>query len=53
MRKFCARLEAWALDVDSLTDDERVRFCAFAGATLRFFEGARLQWRRGQLDNEH
>ena len=36
-----------------LTDDERVRFYAFAGATLRFFEGARLQWLHGQLDNEH
>lgn len=40
-------------DIASLTDDERVRFYAFAGATLRFFEGARLQWRHGQLDNEH
>lgn len=41
------------VDIDSLTDDERVRFYAFAGATLRFFEGARLQWLHGQLDNEH
>jgi hypothetical protein len=40
-------------DIECLTDDERVRFYAFAGATLRFFEGARLQWRHGQLDNEH
>ena len=34
-------------DIESLTNDERVRFYAFAGATLRFFEGARLQWRHG------
>ncbi|HEX3430690.1 MAG TPA: hypothetical protein VHT03_07370 [Rhizomicrobium sp.] len=40
-------------DIESLTDDERIRFYAFAGATLRFFEGARLQWRHGQLDKEH
>ena len=40
-------------DIESLTNDERVRFYAFAGATLRFFEGARLQWRHGQLDREH
>lgn len=40
-------------DIESLTDDERVRFYAFAGATLRFFEGARVQWRHGQLDKEH
>ena len=40
-------------DIESLTDDERVRFYAFAGGTLRFFEGARLQWLHGQLDEEH
>jgi hypothetical protein len=40
-------------DIGCLTDDERVRFYAFAGAMLRFFEGARLQWRHGQLDKEH
>jgi hypothetical protein len=40
-------------DIESLTDDERVRFYAYAGAALRFFEGARLQWRHGQLDKEH
>jgi len=40
-------------DIERLTDDERVRFYAFAGSTLRFFEGARLQWRHGQLDREH
>ena len=40
-------------DIGCLTDDERVRFFAFAGGALRFFEGARLQWRHGQLDPEH
>ncbi|HWE27449.1 MAG TPA: hypothetical protein VHB97_05570 [Polyangia bacterium] len=40
-------------DVERLTDDERMRFYAFAGSALRFFEGARLQWRHGQLDQEH
>jgi integrase len=40
-------------DIGCLTDDECVRFYAFAGAILRFFEGARLQWRHGQLDEEH
>jgi hypothetical protein len=40
-------------DIEGLTDDERVRFFAFAGGTLRFFEGARVQWRHGQLDKEH
>ena len=40
-------------NIECLTDDERVRFYALAGAILRFFEGARLQWRHGQLDKEH
>lgn len=40
-------------NIEHLTDDERVRFYAFAGGALRFFEGARLQWRHGQLDKEH
>jgi len=40
-------------DIESLTDDERIQFYAFAGGTLRFFEGARLQWLHGQLDKEH
>jgi hypothetical protein len=40
-------------DIQRLTEDERMRFYAFAGSTLRFFEGARLQWLHGQLDKEH
>ena len=41
------------LDIDSLTDDERVRFVAFLSGLFRFWESSRLQWRHGQLDNEH
>jgi hypothetical protein len=49
-----ARVLRLGLDgIENLTDDERVRFYAFAGTTLRFFEGARLQWLHGQLDEEH
>lgn len=40
-------------DIGRLTEDERMRFYAFAGSALRFFEGTRLQWRHGQLDREH
>ena len=38
---------------DSLTDDERVSFVAFLSTLFRFFEASRLQWKHGQLDNEH
>lgn len=40
-------------DLDSLTDDEEVRFFAFTSALFRFFEASRVQWLRGQLDDEH
>ena len=40
-------------DIESLTDDERVRFVAFTSGLFRFYESARLQWRHGQLDSEH
>lgn len=40
-------------DLDNLTEDELVRFFAFASAMFRFFEAARVQWLRGQLDTEH
>ena len=39
--------------IDSLTDDERVRFVVLVSGIFRFFEAARLQWRHGQLDSEH
>jgi hypothetical protein len=41
------------VDLDSLTEDEEVRFFAFASALFRFFEASHVQWRRGQLDDEH
>jgi hypothetical protein len=40
-------------DLQSLTEDEQVRFFAFASAMFRFFEASRVQWLRGQLDDEH
>ena len=36
-----------------LSDEERVRFFAFVSSLLRFFESARIQWRRKQLYREH
>jgi|ERR1700741_302399 len=40
-------------DLDGRTEDERVRFFAFASALFRFYEASRIQWLRGQLDTEH
>jgi hypothetical protein len=40
-------------DLDSLSEDELVRFFAFASAMFRFFEASRVQWLRGQLNDEH
>jgi len=39
--------------LDDLTADEEVGFFAFASALFRFFEASRVQWLRGQLDDEH
>lgn len=39
--------------VETLSEDERVRFIVHANAIFRFFEASRLQWRHRQLDNEH
>jgi hypothetical protein len=41
------------VDIRSLTDDERARFFVMTSGLLRFWEGARLQWRHGQLDEGH
>jgi hypothetical protein len=38
---------------DALTEGERVRFFAFVCSMLRFFDSARIQRRRDQLDQEH
>ena len=40
-------------DLDSLADDDLIRFFAFASALFRFIESSRVQWLRGQLDQEH
>jgi hypothetical protein len=36
-----------------LSVEERVRFFAFVSSLLRFYESARIQWRRKQLYREH
>ena len=49
-----ARIHRMGFDnLDALTDDERVRFFLIMSGIFRFYEAARLQWRRGQLDQEH
>ena len=40
-------------DIHQLSDDERVRFISYLSTIFRFMESARLQWRHGQLDNQH
>ena len=39
-------------DPETIDDDERVRFFAFTTNLFRFYEASRLQWLRGQLDDE-
>jgi hypothetical protein len=36
-----------------LAEDEWVRFVAHLSSLFRFFESSRVQWLRGQLDEEH
>jgi len=38
---------------DELNEDEWVRFVAHLSSLFRFFESSRVQWLRGQLDEEH
>lgn len=40
-------------DFDSVSADERVRFVAQVSALFRYYETSRVQWLRGQLDDEH
>lgn len=40
-------------DLNAVNEDELVRFFSFASASFRFFESSRVQWLRGQLDDEH
>jgi len=39
--------------LDGLSEDDVVQFFSFASASFRFFEASRVQWVRGQLDDEH
>jgi hypothetical protein len=39
--------------MDSLTDNDRVRFIILVGGMFRFAESARLQWLHGQLEEAH
>lgn len=40
-------------DPKSLSDEEWVRFVAYASALFRQYETSRVQWLRGRLDDEH
>ena len=40
-------------DFDSVSADKRVRFVAQVSALFRYYESSRVQWLRGQLDQEH
>ena len=40
-------------DINTLTEDERVRFIILVAGIFRFIEGARLQWLQGHLDGTH
>ena len=40
-------------NLEVLREGEIVRFFAFASSVFRFFEASRVQWLRGQLDDEH
>lgn len=41
------------VDPNSQGPDERARFLAFASTIFRYYESSRVQWLRGQLDDEH
>lgn len=41
------------VDPDSQGADERARFLAFTSTIFRYYESSRVQWLRGQLDDEH
>jgi hypothetical protein len=41
------------IDPASLNDDEWVRFVAYTSGMFRFYESSRVQWLRGNLDDEH
>lgn len=41
------------IDPDQPSDEEWVRFVGYTSALFRFYESSRVQWIRGQLDEEH
>lgn len=41
------------VDPDSQSADDRARFLAFTSTIFRYYESSRVQWLRGQLDDEH
>ena len=41
------------LDPEVPSDEEWVRFVGYASTLFRFYESSRVQWIRGQLDEEH
>jgi hypothetical protein len=41
------------LDPDVPSDEEWVRFVGYTSTLFRFYESSRVQWMRGQLDEEH
>jgi hypothetical protein len=40
-------------DPESMTENEWVRFVAYANALFRLYENSRLQWTNDRLDEEH
>jgi hypothetical protein len=38
---------------EDLSNEDRARFIMYTSGAFRFFESSRVQWRHGQLDNEH
>ena len=41
------------IDPATLDEDEWVRFVAYTSGMFRFYEASRVQWLRGNLDDEH
>ena len=47
---------AWSIGVNEpnkLSEEEWVRFVAYASALFRLYESSRVQWLNGRLDEEH
>lgn len=51
--EFAAIWRRGLADPTTLSDDEWVRVVACTSAQFRFFESSRVQWLKGQLDEEH